>query len=167
MFHVIFGATVVAILVRLWLSRSAGLSLRRVVRVSLFYLLCIQWGVGGVSMALPHILFPDVVAGFIGWEAGSPFQLELGFASLGISLLGVLCIWVRGWFWLAPVVANSVFLLGAAYVHVIDIIEHQNLAPGNAGAILFYDIAVPVIACGLLVAHIRLGGMGQSRHDPL
>jgi hypothetical protein len=161
MFHVITTVTVGAILLRLWFSRSAGLSARRVVSVSLFYLLTIQWGVGGVSMAVPHIVFPDLVAGYIGWSAGSPFQLELGFASLGIGLLGILCIWLRGWFWLAPVVANSVFLLGAAYVHILDIIEHQNFAAGNAGPILVYDIVVPLIACGLLAAHIRLGGMDR------
>ncbi len=112
--------------------------------------------------AIPHIVVPDQIAGFIGWEPGSPFQVELGFASLGTSLLGILCIWIRGWFWLAPVVARSVFLLGAAYVHIVDIVERENLAAGNAGAPLFYDIAIPVIACGLLVAHIRLGGMDRA-----
>jgi hypothetical protein len=77
-------------------------------------------------------------------------------------LLGILCIWIRGWFWLAPVVANSVFLLGAAYVHITDIIEHQNLAAGNAGAVLFYDIAVPVTVCALFVAHVRVGGIDRT-----
>ena len=161
-FHVIFTATVVAILVRLWRSRSDGLAASRVVKVSLFYLLTLQWGFGGAITAIPHIVFPDPVAGSIGWEPGSPFQLELGFASLGISLLGVLCIWIRGWFWLAPVVANSVFLLGAAYVHIMDIIERQNFAAGNAGAILFYDIAIPAIACSLFIAHVRLRGMDRA-----
>jgi hypothetical protein len=158
-FHLIFTATVAAILVRLWVSRSAGLSASRVVSVSLFYLLSIQWGIGAVCMAIPHIVLSDQVAGFVGWEPGSPFQVELGFASLGISLLGILCIWIRGWFWLAPIVANSVFLLGAAYVHITDIIERENLAAGNAGAILFYDISIPIIACSLFVAHVRLGGI--------
>ncbi len=160
-FHVIFAATVIGVLVHLWISRSAGRSASRVVEVSLLYLLSVQWGFGAAITAIPHIVVPDQIAGFIGWEPGSPFQVELGFASLGTSLLGILCIWIRGWFWLAPVVARSVFLLGAAHVHIIDIIERENLAAGNAGAILFYDIAIPVIACGLLVAHVRLGGMDR------
>ena len=160
-FHVIFAATVIGVLVHLWISRSAGRSASRVVEVSLLYLLSVQWGFGAAITAIPHIVVPDQIAGFIGWEPGSPFQVELGFASLGTSLLGILCIWIRGWFWLAPVVARSVFLLGAAYVHIIDIIERENLAAGNARAILFYDIAIPVIACGLLVAHVRLGGMDR------
>ena len=158
-FHIVFTATVVWILGHLWISRSAGLSASRVVKVSLFYLLSIQWGFGAAITAIPHIVVPDQVAGYIGWDPGSPFQLELGFASLGISLLGILCIWIRGWFWLAPVVASSVFLLGAAYVHILDIIENENFAAGNAGPVLFYDIAMPLIACCLFVAHVRLGGM--------
>ena len=165
-FHVIFAATLVAIIGHLWRRRGAGHSVKRVVRVSLLHLLSIQWGFGAAITALPHIVAPDWVAGFIGWEPGSPFQVELGFASLGMSFLGILCIWFRGWFWLAPVVSNSVFLLGAAYVHIIDIIEHENLAEGNAGPILFYDIAIPLIACGLLVAHVRLGGMDRSASRP-
>ena len=128
----------------------------RVVEVSLLYLLCIQWGFGAALIAIPHIHIPDQIAGYIGWEPGSPFQVELGFASLGTSLLGILCIWFRGWFWMAPVIARSVFLLGAAHVYILDLIERENFAPGNAGAILFYDIAIPVIACGLFFAHVRL-----------
>ncbi len=161
-FHVIFAATLVGILVHLWVSRSTGQSASRVVEVSLLYLLSVQWGFGAAITAIPHIVVPDQVAGFIGWEPGSPFQVELGFGSLGTSLVGILCIWFRGWFWLAPVVAGSVFGLGAAYVHIIDIIQRENLAAGNAGAVLFYDIAIPVIACGLLVAHVRLGGMERG-----
>ena len=78
-------------------------------------------------------------------------------------MLGILCIWIRGWFWLAPVVAQTVFLLGAGYVHVQDILIHDNFAPGNAGTILFYDIVVPAIGCGLFYAHFRMGGIGDSK----
>ena len=158
-FHVVFVATLAAVSIHLWRTRSAGWDSARVVEVSLFYSLCVMWGFGGALIALPHILVPDYVAGYIGWEPGSPFQVELGFASLGTSLLGILCIWFRGWFWLAPVVSKSVFLLGAAYVHIRDILEHGNLAPGNAGPALFYDVAVPILVCALFVAHVKQGGL--------
>ena len=159
---IITATTVSFILVHLWRTRSQELSRERVVKVSLFYLLCIQWGFGAASLAIPHILVPDQIAEFIGWEAGSPFQVELGFASLGLSLLGILCIWIRGWFWLAPVVAQTAFLLGSGYVHIQDVLIHDNFAPGNAGTILFYDIVVPVIGCGLFYAYYRMGGIGDS-----
>ena len=162
-FHIIFAASILGALLHLWSTRSAGLSSRRIVRVSLLYLICIQWGFGAALMSIGHIVAPDQVAGFIGWEPGSPFQVELGFASLGTSLLGILSIWFRGSFWLAPIVARSVFLLGAAYVHIEDILVHDNLSAGNAGPVLFYDIAVPVLAIGLLVTYWRQGGFEPRR----
>jgi len=161
-FHVILGITLCSIGVHLFRTRSKGFSRGRVVEVCLLNLLFVQWGIGGVWIAIPHIVVPDTVAGYIGWVAGSPFQLELGFASLGIAILGVLSMWFRGRFWVAPVVAQSTFLLGAAYVHIQDISVNANLAPGNAGPILFYDIVIPVIACGLLFAHYRFGGMKNA-----
>jgi small-conductance mechanosensitive channel len=36
-----------------------------------------------------HVLFGDTAAKFIGWEQ-SPFQAEVGFASLGIGIAGVI-----------------------------------------------------------------------------
>ena len=157
-FHFILAATIICILATLIATRAQGFAPPRVVAVCLLCLLTIQWGLGGILVALPHILMPDRIADFIGWAAGSPFQVELGFASLGISLLGVLCFWLRGTFWIAPVVAQSTFLLGAAFVHIQDALLHDNFSPGNAGAVLFYDIALPLIACMLLIAHRRLEG---------
>ena len=161
-FHLILGITLVSILVHLARSRTMGFSPDRVVRICLLHLLTIQWGLGGVWLAIPHIVVPDTIAGYIGWDPGSPFQVELGFASLGISLLGILAFWFRGKFWIAPVVAQSTFLLGAATVHIQDVLINDNLNPGNAGPILFYDIAIPMIACCLLFAHYRYGGLKDA-----
>ena len=161
-FHVVFSASVVGALLHLWLTRRGGLTSTRVIEVALLYLLSIQWGFGACLTSVPHIVIPDQIAGSIGWAPGSPFQLELGFASLGTSFLGILCIWFRGRFWLAPIVARSVFLLGAAYVHIVDIRVHGNLSPGNAGPVLFYDIFVPVLAVGLFVAYVRRGGLERE-----
>ena len=79
------------------------------------------------------------------------------------GVTGVLCIWFRGWFWLAPAVGQSVFLLGAAYVHLSDIASQGNFSSGNAGPPLFYDIVVPGVVACLFVAHVRLGGMQGER----
>ena len=163
MFHLIFGTTVVVTLIHFWVTRSQSFSIDRVVEVSLLYLLSIQWGFGAAFLAIPHIVFSDQVAEFIGWAPGSPFQVELGFVSLGLALVGILCIWIRGWFWLAPVIAQTVFLWEAAYVHIQDIIVHDNFSPGNAGAIVFYDIAVPIMGCVLFFAHYRFGGLDRSQ----
>ena len=161
-FHFYFAASVFGAVLHLWLTRRKGFSSQRIVRISLLYLLCIQWGFGAALTSIPHIIFPDQIAGFIGWEPGSPFQLELGFASLGTSILGILCIWLRGWFWLAPIISRSVFLLGAGYVHIADALEHGNISPGNTGPILFYDIAIPLLVVGLFITYARQGGLQRA-----
>jgi hypothetical protein len=159
---IIFTVTIVGAIAHLYFSRSVPRTREQTVKIFLLYFLSIQWGFGAVLTSIPHIVVPDRIAGCIGWQAGSPFQIELGFASLGLAALGVLSIWLRGWFWVAPVVGRSVFLLGAAYVHIREIFEKGNLNPGNAGPVLFFDIIVPVLVLGLLLAHIRMGGMERS-----
>lgn len=101
-----------------------------------------------------HVFFGDMAARFIGW-ANSPFQAEVGFASLGFSVVGFLAF--RGDLGLrkAAVVGPSIFLLGAAGGHVYQMITAHNFAPGNAGVMFWSDIFLPVIAFTLLWLQIR------------
>ena len=96
-----------------------------------------------------HVFFGDMTAAFIGWE-NSPFQAEVGWASLGFAVVGFLAF--RGGFEmrLAAVVGPACFLLGAAAGHVYQMITARNFAPGNAGAIFWTDIAVPILGALLL-----------------
>ncbi len=96
-----------------------------------------------------HVFFGDIAARFIGWE-NSPFQTEVGFASLGFSAVGFLAF--RGDHGLrkAAVIGPSIFLLGAAGGHIYQMVTAHNFAPGNAGAIFWTDIFLPVIGFVLL-----------------
>ncbi len=161
-FIFILCATLASAAVHLLRTPATHRTRKRVVEVLLLYFLCVQWGFGAVLTAVPHIITPDIVAGYIGWTAGSPFQVEMGFASLGLGVLGVMCIWLRGTFWLAPAIGRSIFLYGAAYVHLRDIAAHGNLSPGNAGVPLVFDLVIPTIVLGLLVAHVRMGGIQRA-----
>ena len=60
-----------------------------------------------------HVFFGKTAAAFIGW-ADSPFQLEVGFASLGFAAVGLLAF--KGSFdmRLAAIVGPACFLWGAA-----------------------------------------------------
>ena len=100
-----------------------------------------------------HVFFGEMAARFIGW-ADSPFQREVGFASLGFAVVGFLAF--RGSFDMraAAVVGPACFLLGAAGGHILEIFRTGNLAPGNAGVILYTDILLPLIGFALLwLAH--------------
>ncbi len=146
-------------LMRIPREQRSGL---RVVEVFLLYFLSVQWGFGGIATALPHIRTPDYVAGYIGWQKGSPFQVELGFAALGLSVIATLCIWIRGVFWWAPAIGFSVFLYGAAYVHFREIAAHGNFSPGNAGIPLVFDLIIPTVVLGLCITYARLGGFRNA-----
>ena len=101
-----------------------------------------------------HVFFGDMAARFIGW-ANSPFQAEVGFASLGFSIVGFLAF--RGDLGLrkAAAIGPSIFLLGAAGGHIYQMITARNFAPGNAGVMFWSDIVLPVIAFTLLWLQIR------------
>ena len=60
-----------------------------------------------------------------------PFQLEVGFANLAVGILGIVAMGLRDGFRQATVIAGTVFGGGATVVHVMDVIESGNLAPGN------------------------------------
>jgi hypothetical protein len=80
--------------------------------------------------------------------------------NLTIATLGILCYWIRGNFWVASVVAFSVQWLGAAVVHIREIVVAQDYAPNNAGMTLYMDILIPVILVALLVYYLS-----ATRHE--
>jgi hypothetical protein len=96
-----------------------------------------------------HVFFGELAAGFIGW-ADSPFQAEVGYASLGFAAIGLLAF--RGDFRtrLAAILGTALFQWGAAVGHIIQIATTGNLAPGNAGIMLYTDIFLPLIGFALL-----------------
>jgi len=130
----------------------------RVIGVFLLSFLVISVGIASLIGFVGHVFFANSVATSIGWPTGSPFQQEVGFANLAIGILGITCIWLRGSYWVATVVAATIFLWGAAYGHIMDIILHGNYALGNAGGALYNDILVPLIIIVLLAAYVRTAG---------
>ncbi|MEW5422102.1 DUF6790 family protein [Amorphus sp. 3PC139-8] len=91
-----------------------------------------------------HVFFGETAARFIGW-AQSPFQAEVGFASLGFAVVGLLAFFGNRGIRIAAIVGPAMFLWGAAAGHVYQMITAHNFAPGNAGIIFWTDILLPVI----------------------
>lgn len=86
---------------------------------------------GGIAGALGHFFASDAVAEAIGWETGSPFQLEMGFANLALGVLAAIAVSRRDGFREATVIAGAVLGVGAFIVHMVDLAQTGNLAPGN------------------------------------
>jgi hypothetical protein len=128
-------------------DRSAG----NMARVCLLYLLPVSTGLGGLMAFLGHTLRADEIARSIGWQPGSPFQLEVAMANLAFGILGLLCVKFQDGFWTATILGYGIFLEGAACVHIREIVQAGNYAINNAGPILLADVLFPFLLLGLLV----------------
>lgn len=103
-----------------------------------------------------HGLFGKMAADFIGW-ADSPFQFEVATASLGFSVVGFLAAFRSFDLRLAAIVGPSFFMLGAAAVHVREMVYEHNFEPGNAGVVFYMDIIIPLFGYALLWLQHRNG----------
>jgi hypothetical protein len=101
-----------------------------------------------------HSFLGAMTAAFIGW-ANSPFQAEVGFASLGYSVVGFLGFRRSFDLRLAAITGPSLFLLCAGFGHLYQIITTHDFASGNAGVILYTDFLLPVIGFVLLWLQYR------------
>jgi len=126
------------------------------------YYCLIAVGLGFFYNFVMHVFFGEMTAAFIGW-ADSPFQAEVGWASLGFALVGLLAF--RGGFEmrLAAVIGPAAFLLGAATGHASQMISAGNFAPGNAGTVFYTDILTPLLGFLLLWLRYRGGRTRRSR----
>jgi hypothetical protein len=132
------------------LARRLGpLSRDAVVEALLSWLLFFSFGVSYFYNFVVHVFFGDMAARFIGWE-NSPFQAEVGFASLGFSVVGFLTFRGSRDMRLAAIVGPACFLWGAAIGHIVQMVATHNFAPGNSGIILYSDILLPIIGFALL-----------------
>lgn len=132
-------------------------SAKKIVEVTLLYLLVISIGAGALLAGFMHVFNGPATAKMIGWAPGSPFQYEVGVADMAFGLICVLCIFFRGSFWLAAIIANSFFLLGCMVGHVRSLAESGNLAAYNIGPnIIIVDLILPVVLIGLYLVYRKL-----------
>jgi hypothetical protein len=109
--------------IALWRTRQPRTS--AVVLEALFsYFLLFSIAFANLYNFVLHVFFGKVAAAFIGWE-DSPFQLEVGFASLGFAALGLLAFKGSLDLRLAAIVGPACFLWGAAGGHVFQMMSAQ------------------------------------------
>jgi hypothetical protein len=127
-------------------------------------------GISSIYNGIFHIFFGDLAASYIGWS-NSPFQLEVGTASLGFGAVGLLAAWRSFDMRLAAILGPAIFLWGDAAGHIYQMMTAHNFAPGNAGVIFWTDILLPLIGFVFLWLQHRQerGGRsvapGASRHS--
>jgi hypothetical protein len=70
-------------------KKPKPLRIREVSEALFSYYLLFAVGINNLINFVFHVFLGDVAAKFIGWE-NSPFQAEVGFASLGVGIAGVI-----------------------------------------------------------------------------
>ena len=130
-------------------TKKKPLQRRQIVEALFSYYLLFSIGLSFFYNFIMHVFFAEVAASFIGWK-NSPFQYEVGYASLGFACVGVIAFRQSLAFRAAAVIGPSLFLWGAAGGHVYQMITANNFAPGNAGVIFWTDLFLPVIGFVLL-----------------
>src|SRR5580692_5739103 len=154
MFQLIFIILALAAAsLHLALSRDSRSSKTAIARTYLLYLLFIYVGLMGILTAYAHVFRPEQTSASIGWST-SPYEYEVGMADLTVGVLGVLCLWFRGNFWLATAIANAVWLLGDAVGHIRQMLLYGNHAANNSGIFLAAEFVIPLVIV-LLALYVR------------
>ncbi len=132
-------------------TRKLGRRERTVEIISIYTIGLAGW-FGIMSGLFGHIIYADEVAAGIGWPLDSGFQMELGFAAIGIGLIGFLGFWIRS-FWLPFIIAKSSFMWGAGLTHILHQIQRGNISPSNTGIVVYWDFILPFILIALYLLY--------------
>lgn len=119
----------------------------------LTWILLVNVGLQGILAGFTHWYGPTAkkTAEKIGWAPGSPFQKEVATADAAFGVLGILSFFIRDNFLVATVVGASMMLFMMGIGHVLDLKRNRNVAPYNAGSVVWFDLLVPVAMVVLLV----------------
>jgi hypothetical protein len=160
MFQLIFVAlAVLGASIHLALSGKRRRNGLVIAETYLLYLFVIYVGLMGLLTAYAHVFRPIQTSASIGWST-SPYEYEVGMADLTIGVLGVLCAWFRGNFWLATAIANFCWLEGDAVGHIRQMTLHNNHAENNSGLFLYLELAMPILILWLTLYQRRKNSAG-------
>jgi len=87
---------------------------------------------------------------------------------LAIGVARLLCIRIKGTFWLAVLLVTAIPYYGDAYCHIHQWIVNDNTEPGNVGIPLWLDFIVPTVGLLLYAARnsaaaaLRLAGESRA-----
>ena len=143
------AVTFISISVHLYSTRNKQRA-ESTIEIIAMYVIGLSGWFGIMSGLFGHILYANEVAASIGWPQNSGFQMELGFASIGIGLVGFLGFWNRA-YWLPSILMRFIFGWGAGFTHILHMMQHGNFSPSNTGIVVYWDFIWPVISVVLYI----------------
>jgi hypothetical protein len=141
------AVTIISISVHLFNTRNKQRT-ESVIEIITIYTIGLSGWFSIMSGFMGHILYADQVATSIGWPVNSGFQMELGFASIGIGLVGFLSFWNKA-YWLPFIIMKFIFGWGAGYTHILHMMQHNNFSPSNTGIVVYWDFLFPLVMIAL------------------
>lgn len=158
MWYIFVAVPLVGALIHFFIRKER--TINRLMEVLLLWFLGFGIGVGSIFSGLAQVLSPEMVAQSVGWP-NTPFLREVGFANISYGILGLISIKYRS-FWTPTIIAYAVFMWGAAIGHIYNINQTGNLATGNAGAVLYLDILMPILFIILLLVYHKTKDVADS-----
>ena len=125
------------------LNKPKPVRINTVAEAFFAYYLLFPIGISNVVNFVFHVFFGEIAAKFIGWE-DSPFQAEVGFASLGVGIAGIIAFSASLPFRFATLITPWVFALGAGAGHIYQMVVAHNFSPGNVGLVLPSNFLIPL-----------------------
>lgn len=90
----------------------------------------VSHGIIAVGGFVINVLRPEETAANLGWPSG-PFQIKYGFAQVGLGVMGVLSIWLRGNFWAGTLVTLYVYGLSGLWTHTQEVLRKRQAGGGT------------------------------------
>jgi len=129
---------------------TPGRSPARFAEMMLVYLLAGYCGVTMFAVGVMAVVNPDWVAvNMAQVPPGNAVMIWAGFFFIGLAIISIMTIWLRGIFLIAPVLTWSIYWAGATYAHLVA--DQHNGHALTQAAVLDTFISHGLIAVILLV----------------
>ncbi len=118
-------------------------------------------GFFGLIEAYQYISDPAPAVKALGSIVVHPLQYEIAMADVAFAVLGFLCYWDRGDFWLATILGNAIFSFGQG---IAELSAYVRQGIGIDPETVFFRIAVPCITLAILLVYRHIQKKHIKRH---
>ncbi|RCX18751.1 hypothetical protein DFR58_10420 [Anaerobacterium chartisolvens] len=120
---VLIGAGLLSALVHLLIIGFGG-GVSVICEVIVLHQFAVTHGLLGVLGFYINVIKADSTAKSLGWPGG-PFQVKYGFSQLGVGVMGILSIWLRGPFWIGTLVTLYMYGISGLWTHTAEVIKSE------------------------------------------